>query len=209
MRSLAEIAARYMTDKGPVGFDGNPGGHGYTTTYEALLADRRHDPLVVLELGVAKGASLLMWSEYFTNATILGADIDLGAVDRSRLLGVEGGGWEQLERHAQIQLFEISQTEHAQLIEVIQANGGVDLLIDDGSHRNEHQQDTFEALFPFLLPGGYYVIEDIHAMQEEPNATGPCFLQRAIEYRLHPKVDELLWLVRTRHTQALIIRKRS
>ena len=35
-----------------------------------------------------------------------------------------------------------------------------DIIIDDGSHFNNHQIKTFEHLFKFLNFGGYYVIED-------------------------------------------------
>src|SRR5699024_9554887 len=35
-------------------------------------------------------------------------------------------------------------------------------ILDDGSHRLRDQKQTFQALFPFLLPGGAYIIEDLH-----------------------------------------------
>ncbi len=37
-----------------------------------------------------------------------------------------------------------------------------DLIIDDGSHRGDHQQITLESLWPTLKPGGMYVIEDLN-----------------------------------------------
>jgi demethylmacrocin O-methyltransferase len=40
-------------------------------------------------------------------------------------------------------------------------NGQLDIVVDDGSHRNEHVIDTFKILFPLLSPGGYYVVEDL------------------------------------------------
>ncbi|MFE3638938.1 class I SAM-dependent methyltransferase [Streptomyces sp. NPDC059168] len=38
--------------------------------------------------------------------------------------------------------------------------GPFDIVIDDGSHLNEHVLTSFEALFPHLRPGGLYVVED-------------------------------------------------
>jgi hypothetical protein len=35
------------------------------------------------------------------------------------------------------------------------------IIIDDGSHVSEHIVKSFEMLFSYLLPGGYYVIEDV------------------------------------------------
>jgi hypothetical protein len=38
--------------------------------------------------------------------------------------------------------------------------GAIDIIIDDGSHYNEHVITTFKVLFPFLSPEGIYVVED-------------------------------------------------
>jgi demethylmacrocin O-methyltransferase len=38
--------------------------------------------------------------------------------------------------------------------------GGFDIVIDDGSHINDHVIASFETLFPLLKDGGLYVVED-------------------------------------------------
>jgi hypothetical protein len=38
----------------------------------------------------------------------------------------------------------------------------IDIIIDDGSHVNEHVITSFRTLFPYLQDGGIYVIEDLH-----------------------------------------------
>lgn len=40
-------------------------------------------------------------------------------------------------------------------------NGTFDLVIDDGSHLNEHMHLTLVTLFPLVAPGGVYVLEDL------------------------------------------------
>ena len=41
---------------------------------------------------------------------------------------------------------------------------GFNLIVDDGSHRNAHQLESFRVLFEHgLAPGGIYVIEDIES----------------------------------------------
>jgi hypothetical protein len=40
-------------------------------------------------------------------------------------------------------------------------SGDFDIIIDDGSHINSHQIETFKILFPKLKSGGYYFIEDV------------------------------------------------
>lgn len=39
--------------------------------------------------------------------------------------------------------------------------GGFDIIIDDGSHCNNHVIATFKILFPLLKLGGIYAIEDL------------------------------------------------
>jgi hypothetical protein len=40
--------------------------------------------------------------------------------------------------------------------------GGLDIVLDDGSHVSSHQRVSFEVLFPLLSDGGLYMIEDMH-----------------------------------------------
>ncbi|MEM6905716.1 MAG: class I SAM-dependent methyltransferase, partial [Pseudomonadota bacterium] len=36
-----------------------------------------------------------------------------------------------------------------------------DLIIDDGSHRPDHQQVSLDVLWPHLAPGGIFIVEDL------------------------------------------------
>ena len=40
--------------------------------------------------------------------------------------------------------------------------GGLDVVIDDGSHVMEHLHASFRTLFPLLSDGGVYLVEDLH-----------------------------------------------
>ena len=44
---------------------------------------------------------------------------------------------------------------------VLDEIGPLDVIIDDGSHRVEHQRASLLVLFPGLRPGGLYVLEDL------------------------------------------------
>ena len=39
--------------------------------------------------------------------------------------------------------------------------GSCDLIVDDGLHSWEGQQNTLLALWPYLRRGGYYFVEDV------------------------------------------------
>jgi Flp pilus assembly protein TadD len=47
------------------------------------------------------------------------------------------------------------------------------IVIDDGSHRWDHMIFTFERVFPHVLPGGFYIIEDMSV----------CFGEWAVKFK--------------------------
>lgn len=55
-----------------------------------------------------------------------------------------------------------SQIDTAFLDSVINEMGGVDIVLDDGSHHMKHIPITLKHLFGHLNYGGIYIIEDLH-----------------------------------------------
>jgi hypothetical protein len=140
---LLELCLKHETDKAS---------HGYLAAYQEHFSGRRTEVTTVLEIGVGGygdvdkgGESLRMWAEYFPNAMIHGVDIhNKSAIDTTRIKTHEG-----------------SQIDADFLDRLMQKTGAPDIVIDDGSHVNEHIIFTFEHLFPHVRPGGFYVIEDL------------------------------------------------
>lgn len=121
----------------------------YLPAYEAEFAEYRSQPVRLLELGVAYGGSLHMWREWFPpGSVIFGVDIDPGcaAIDDDPGINVRIG----------------SQADATFLQQVVEEMGGVDIVLDDGSHVAKHQLASLKALFPLLADGGTYVVEDLH-----------------------------------------------
>ena len=58
------------------------------------------------------------------------------------------------------QVFYLIQIDVDFLNHVVDDIGEVDIIVDDGSHLNDHVVKSFETLFPKLKNGGIYVIED-------------------------------------------------
>ena len=144
MGNLRTIASLSGTDKW--------GTHWYAQHYERHFAPLRHKRLKVLEIGVGGGdnpgrggASLRMWKHYFPRARICGIDI----YDKRAL--AEPG----------ITIFQGDQSDPSFLQRVVDEIGGVDIVIDDGSHRNEHVLISFGTLFPLLSKNGLYCVEDM------------------------------------------------
>jgi SAM-dependent methyltransferase len=173
--SLTAIANKYGSDKGTESPFGGPG-HNYTDIYEAYLWPLRHRPIRLLEIGLGVtgdawtahiaqgkneggGASLKMWQEYFPQASIFGIDINPAA---------------HLENE-RVRTFTLDQGDPDALRAFLGAAGDepFDLIVDDGSHRADHQQISFGVLFRSLRPGGFYVVEDLMANGfDDPGAHG-------------------------------------
>ena len=137
--TLDEIGLKYGTDK-------SSAHHNYLAFYESFMAPQRDAPLTMLEIGVYQGASLKTWREYFTQAKIIGVDIQPNCkrFESDRI---------------KIELADQSNLEH--LAQLAATHGPFDLIIEDGSHMWEHQITSLRALFPFLRNGGHYVVEDL------------------------------------------------
>ena len=104
----------------------------------------------VLEIGVYEGGSILMWKDYFgQGSTIVGMDIDAKCKrheDSSKGIHVYIGD--------QFNVNSIKQLK--------ETYGYFDIIIDDGSHMNEHQKFTFSQLWDNVTDGGVYLVEDTH-----------------------------------------------
>jgi hypothetical protein len=120
----------------------------YLPIYESLVLPCAGSDVRMLEIGVSKGGSLALWREALgAKATIFGIDINPKCAEfDGKFANVRIG----------------SQADGSFLKAVVAEMGGLDLVLDDGSHLASHQRASFEVLFPLLSDGGLYFIEDTH-----------------------------------------------
>lgn len=136
---LDDLAIKHRADKSSLY-------HNFAEKYDRLLSGFTKSFSSVLEIGVALGQSLRMWTDYFPNATIHGADIEPSFKaceaysSRIKFHLVDQGNEEQLKTLGQFSPF--------------------DLIVDDGNHWWREQIVSFQCLFPMVRPGGIYIIED-------------------------------------------------
>lgn len=120
----------------------------YLDRYNPMLAPWVGKSITLLELGVLKGGSLLLWNDYFPFSKIVGIDLNLP----ENFMPVEN-----------IEIFQGSQIDREFLTNIANksAPNGFDIIIDDASHIGELTKVSFWHLFDnHLKPGGMYVIED-------------------------------------------------
>ena len=144
MNDLDKLAIKYKADKW--------GKHHYTPVYYDLFKDRRESVKKVLEIGVAEGASLFMWRDFFPNAMIYGID----------------NKDNRIFRDLPIYVYKADQSKSNELLEVLDeilpGPNDLDLIIDDGSHKPEDQINTCVTLLKtnaLRYGDTVYVIEDV------------------------------------------------
>jgi len=105
----------------------------------------------LLEIGIYSGGSLDMWKEYLGKECIIhGVDIqqDCKSYEAERVkisIGDQGNR----------EFWKVFKSQTPML----------DIVIDDGGHSPEQQLVTFQEIVPHIKPGGVYVCEDIHGVQ--------------------------------------------
>lgn len=143
--ALRDILGRYEARDNAAGTD-KACWHSYGPLYEQLLAPYRESARDVLEIGVYSGASVAAWADYFEDARVDGADIDLTRLK----FGVD---------HPRIRYHLVDCT----LPDAPERLGGkrYDVIVEDASHLPDHQVATADIFAPHIGPGGIYVLEDI------------------------------------------------
>lgn len=145
MNDLNSLAMKYGTDKGAI--YRRQLGHDYCRKYyQRLFEPIQNHPIKLLELGVAKGASLRMWRDFFPYGKIYG-------VDNGKTWGLN----RLPKNEPRIECFVLEIEDVLQIVN----NGPFDIIIDDCSHHGEQQIKSFHELLPHLVDGGLYIIEDI------------------------------------------------
>ena len=168
------------TDKG-----GYPGEHDYINSfYNEEFKKYQNKEIKLLEIGVYKGASLALWSKYFTKGEIYGLDIVDQRVEK----------YQNLDRV-------IMGVCNAYFPEVAGQLPNFDIIIDDGPHTIETLQSCIELYLPKLNEGGVMVLEDIQDTSWFPLLIAK--LPEDVEYECIDlrenlgRYDDLLLVVRT------------
>ncbi|ORC16446.1 hypothetical protein A7979_03750 [Rothia nasimurium] len=137
--SLDELGVLHQTDSSSLV-------HNYLVEYEKIFKDLKEDPLLVTLIGVAHPGLLKTLLDYFTHAEFLAIE-----TDEETTQGFDG------------RVSCVHPTAYSpEFFKKIAGQFNPGIVIDDGTHRWDHQMRAFEHLFIALKPGGYYIIEDIH-----------------------------------------------
>jgi len=103
----------------------------------------------MIEYGIAGGASLRMWRDFFSPTTrIVGFDINLDG-----------------DPHLpNLDCYYANQDSIPSLQRGISDSGitSVDVIVEDGGHLSTQQRNSLRVSWPLLVSGGIYILEDLH-----------------------------------------------
>lgn len=128
--------------------------HSYLDSYESVLAAKKDTALNVLEIGVSKGGSILLWRDYFEKAQIYGLDVedmpeDIVNDSKERINIIKANAYDE------------------KFIKENFINKGIkfDFLIDDGPHLLPSMQFFATHYSMLMAPGAIMIIEDIPILE--------------------------------------------
>tara|TARA_B100000941_G_scaffold241431_1_gene185013 strand:- start:682 stop:1539 length:858 start_codon:yes stop_codon:yes gene_type:complete len=118
----------------------------YFQVYEKIFSHYRNKKIKFVEIGVANGGSLFMWKKYFgKKAKIIGIDLNPKA--------------KKLEKNG-FKIYIGNQSDKKFWENFYKKEGKVDLILDDGGHKNLQQISTVHHSLPYIKDGGKIVVED-------------------------------------------------
>jgi len=144
--SLIEIVDNLKTDKNTL--------HSYLELYQKLLINKKDTAQNVLEIGIAEGGSIKMWSEFFTNADIHGLDI----INIDNVL-------DEIKNNDKIILYTSTDAYNDIFFktEFLNKNKRFDVMIDDGPHTLESMLKFIRLYSQLMTNDGILIIEDVQS----------------------------------------------
>jgi demethylmacrocin O-methyltransferase len=132
---------RYISDKFSEAHDYVP------EVYDKYFLDIKETAKTILEVGIKGGSSLILWSDYFTNARVIGIDIN------------SCKQFDKPENQFKDIFCIVGDAYSPKVMDMIPHD--IDVVIDDGSHMLLDILFFIDNYLPRVKSGGYLIVEDI------------------------------------------------
>lgn len=145
--SLEQISDNSRTDKNTV--------HSYLPLYQELLISKKETAKNVLEVGIDRGGSIKMWSDYFTNANVYALDIQ----------PLENF-WDGIKNNERIILHTSTDAYNNDffITHFLNKNIKCDFMLDDGPHTLESMKQFIKLYSQIMTDDGILIIEDVQSL---------------------------------------------
>ena len=120
----------------------------YFDVYEKIFKKFQTKKITIVEIGVGNGGSLFMWKSFFK--------------ENSRIIGIElNPDAKKLEKHG-FEIFIGDQSDKNFWKNFYNDVGNIDILLDDGGHKNIQQVTSVMESINHINDSGMIIIEDTH-----------------------------------------------
>lgn len=150
--SLENIVDDMKTDKNTT--------HSYLPLYQELLKSKKDTATNVLEIGIGdssekNGASIKLWRDYFTNATIYGLDI----LPKERV-------YDELFNDNRVKLYTSIDAYDNEFFtsNFLNKNIKFDFMLDDGPHTLESMLQFIRLYSQVMKDDGILIIENVQSI---------------------------------------------
>jgi len=121
---------------------------GYFQVYDQIFEKFKNKKITFVEVGTGNGGSLSVWKKYFSkDSRIIGIDFNPEA--------------KKLENYG-FEIYIGNQTKKDFWDSFYNKVGKVDIILDDGGHKNLQQVSTVHYSLPYIKDEGLIVVEDTH-----------------------------------------------
>ena len=147
--NLCVLGKKYSTDKSP--FNITRHRHPYTSIYDLLFSNLRNENLNFAEIGILDNASIRMFREYFSKASIYGFEFNEDLIKKAKRNKLKKVYYHKINVKNKDNIYKAFK----------KVNKKFKIIIDDSTHEFNDQINVIEKTINFLAPGGYLIIEDI------------------------------------------------
>jgi len=144
--SLEEVINNSLTDKNTI--------HSYLPLYQKMFNTKKETAKNVLEIGIYKGGSIKLWSDFFTNAIVYGLDcMNINNI------------WEGIKNKENIILHTSIDAYDSNFVtsNFLNKNIKFNFIVDDGPHTLESMLQFIRLYSQLITDDGILIIEDVQS----------------------------------------------
>lgn len=165
--------------------------HSYGPFYQNLFPDRLKVERV-MEIGIAHGGGLMAFHEFYANATVVGFDKE--PCHRLEVGSTDAGIFPLTPRPDRLEIYQGDMRVREDLLRSVN-HRQFDLVVEDATHKIGDSLPCLLWLWPWVKPGGIYVIEEMDGVQSYRDDLS-LFANAEMWEASEPHSGELLFLVR-------------
>jgi len=119
----------------------------YFLVYDKIFRKYKNKKIKFVEIGVANGGSLFIWRKLFGK--------------KAKIIGIDANPYSKKLSKYGFKIYTGDQSDPNFWEKFFKKEGKIDIVLDDGGHKNLQQISTVHYTLPYIKDGGMIVVEDM------------------------------------------------